>query len=79
MKSADYASLIRPTGLEKSGDGLLLRLLMADGIRIDDCDEKDVRLKPGADDRALADAVCQGLEKESFGGRGHCDSTRRVG
>jgi len=57
--------------LEKSGEGLLLRL-MDDGIRIDDCDEKDVRLKPGADDRAfrvdkVADAQCAALEKAAFG------------
>jgi hypothetical protein len=58
-------------GLEKSGEGLLLRLA-DDGIRIDDCDEKDVRLKPGRDDRTfrvekVADAQCRALEKEKFG------------
>ena len=58
-------------GLEKSSDGLLLRLAQ-DGIRIDDCDEKDVRLKPGSDDKAfrvekVAQAQCSALERESFG------------
>lgn len=57
--------------LEKSGEGLLLRLA-EDGIRIDDCDEKDVRLKPGADDKAfrvekVAEAQCRALEKAAFG------------
>jgi hypothetical protein len=58
-------------GLEKSGEGLLLRLAQ-DGIRIDDCDEKDVRLKPGSDDKAfrvekVAEAQCRALEREKFG------------
>jgi hypothetical protein len=57
--------------LEKSGEGLLLRLL-DEGIRIDDCDEKDVRLKPGADDKAfrvekVAEAQCHALEKSALG------------
>jgi len=58
-------------GLEKSGEGLLLRLA-EDGIRIDDCDEKDVRLKPGSDDKAfrvdkVAQAQCAALEREKWG------------
>jgi hypothetical protein len=56
--------------LEKSGDGLLLRLL-DEGIRIDDCDEKDVRLMPGTDDKAfrvekVAEAQCRALEKATL-------------
>jgi hypothetical protein len=57
--------------LEKSGEGLLLRLL-DEGIRIDDCDEKDIRLKPGTDDKVfrvekVATQQCRALERESFG------------
>ena len=57
--------------LEKSGENLLLRLL-DEGIRIDGCDEKDVRLMPGADDKAfrvekVAEAQCRALEKTTLG------------
>jgi hypothetical protein len=59
------------TGLLLAGDGLLLRLTQ-DGVRVDDCDEKDVRLKPGSGDRAfqvakVAEAQCRALEREKFG------------
>ena len=57
--------------LEKSGESLLVRLL-DEGIRIDGCDEKDVRLMPGADDKAfrvekVAEAQCRALEKATLG------------
>jgi hypothetical protein len=56
---------------EKSGEGLLLRL-SEDGIRIDDCDERDVRLLSGADDTSfrverVAEAHCRALEKATLG------------
>jgi hypothetical protein len=46
--------------------------LTQDGVRIDDCDEKDVPLKPGSDDKAFrvakaAEAQCRALEREKFG------------
>ena len=57
--------------LEKSGESLLLRLL-DEGIRIDGCNEKDVRLMPGTDDKAfrvekVAEAQCRALEKATLG------------
>lgn len=57
--------------LEKSGEGLLLKLL-DQGIRIEDCDEKDVRLMPGRDDKAFRvdkvdGAQCRALEKATLG------------
>jgi hypothetical protein len=57
--------------LEKSGESLLLRL-SEDGIRIDGCDEKDVRLRPGKADKTfrverVAEAQCRALEKETLG------------
>jgi hypothetical protein len=43
-----------------------------EGIRIDGCDEKDVRLLPRADDKAfrvekVAEAECRALEKATLG------------
>jgi hypothetical protein len=57
--------------LEKSGESLLLRL-SEDGIRIDGCDEKDVRLRPGKADKTfrverVAEEQCRALEKEKLG------------
>ena len=57
--------------IQQDGKALLLHLA-EDGIRIDDCDEKDVRLKPGTDDKVfrlekVADAQCRALEKRKFG------------
>jgi hypothetical protein len=43
-----------------------------EGIRIDGCNEKDVRLMPGTDDKAfrvekVAEAQCRALEKATLG------------
>lgn len=57
--------------LEKSGESLLLRLSEG-GLRIDDCDKKDVRLLPGAYDKTfhverVVEAKCYTLEKATLG------------